>query len=69
MGDKVGENPDSKKTARRRFLAIREKPQGGGVFKHHHPPAGRRLTHEALGGYLEPPLVFKLRVYLTNALT
>ena len=28
MGDKVGENPAG--AARRRFLAIREKPQGGG---------------------------------------
>ena len=27
MGDKVGENPGG--AARRRFLAIREKPQGG----------------------------------------
>ena len=41
-GDKVGENPAAG-AAYRRFLAIREKPQGGGgVFKH--PPAGQRLN-------------------------
>ena len=38
MGDKVGEKPGG--AQRRRFLAIREKPQGGGVQT---PPAGRRL--------------------------
>ena len=39
MGAKVGENPAALRAAV--FLAIREKPQGGGVFKH--PPAGRRF--------------------------
>ena len=41
MGDKVGENPAG--AARRRFLAIREKPQGGGGCSNTPPPAGRRL--------------------------
>ena len=47
MGDKVGENPAALRAAV--FLAIREKPQGGGVFKHPPPPpAGRRLMKQHL---------------------
>ena len=61
MEDKVGENPTGG-AARRSFLAIVEKPHGGGVQT---PlPAGRRLTRALMGGGAferppPPPQVFR----------